>query len=86
MGSAHDLTEKDIECLNSVASGKYRHVISAPTQVEAMVLSGLVSKVQVTFLPIIPTLYDYQLTLLGQHALESNERKSPSQGQNKKAP
>jgi hypothetical protein len=70
MSTGVPLTDAEIRCLQKVAAGAFRNLVSPPDAVEAMILRGLVSASLIMAVPFTPSRYDYQLTLYGIKVLE----------------
>ncbi len=71
MSTGIPLTDAEISCLEKVAKGTFKNLVSPPNDVEAMILRGLVHSSLIMAVPYTPFRYDYQLTLFGTKTLEN---------------
>lgn len=59
------LSEEEVDCLENIFRGKFVNLASAPNDVEVMVLKGYVLRKPLALLPMMPTTYDYELSVYG---------------------
>lgn len=59
------LSEDEIHQLELVFNGKFTNLVSAPNDMEAMVLKGYIFKRPLALMPMMPVRYTYELTVYG---------------------
>lgn len=64
-----NITPLDREYLARVANGEFDHLVAVPQEVRRLISLGLVRPVATLSFPIIPTQYEYRLTLYGLKVL-----------------
>lgn len=76
MSTGVPLTDAEIGCLEKVAAGAFRNLLTPPNDVEALILRGLVRSALIMAVPFTPYRYDYQLTVFGTKTLEMHHHTS----------
>jgi len=65
MNKSAVLSEDEIHCLEMIFNGNFTNLVSAPNEIEVMVLKGYVSRKSLIFMPMMPIRYTYELTVYG---------------------
>ena len=79
MSFAMPLSDAEIRCLEKVAAGAYTNLLSAPDEVESLILRGLVQSALIMAIPYTPNRYAYRLTAYGAKTLETLHTQSKKQ-------
>lgn len=59
------LSEEEVDCLERVFHGRFVNLVSAPDDLEAMVLKGYIHRKPMALMPMMPITYSYELTVYG---------------------
>lgn len=69
MHTKHNLSAKEIKCLQQVERGEFDHDLYLQQELNQLVAKGLVEIVTTLSFPIMPPRYCYRLTLYGKDIL-----------------